>query len=192
MSNKPQCPIEEIELLPHPLDAWRAALNALISVAPGVTADVAWHLKDASEKIMICRDFSAASQGEAKLIDRLMLLSAAKIFGGQLDTQKMPLNELGFTHLAPLIGIDLSAAAVRERQTDLQSGSASSHEHAARTEHLASSCSASSAQVLPGQPLPESQPAQPNKATPDSEHGSAPQSATNESLDRPSDESPCQ
>lgn len=87
MSNKPQCPVEEIDLIPHPLDAWRAALNALIAVAPGVTADIAWHLKDAREQTLVCRDFSAASQGEAKLIDRLMLLGAGKLVGNRLGAQ---------------------------------------------------------------------------------------------------------
>lgn len=110
MPNHPQMPVEEIDLMPHPLDAWRAALNALIAVAPGVTADIAWHLKDAREKTLVCRDFSAASQGEAKLIDRLMLLGAGKLMSKRLNTQAKTYNELGFTHQAPLIGIDLSTA----------------------------------------------------------------------------------
>lgn len=85
MSDKPQISIEEIELIPHQLDAWRMALNALIAVAPGTTADVAWHLKDAREQTLFCRDFSAATQGEAKLIDRLILLGAGKLVGATLQ-----------------------------------------------------------------------------------------------------------
>lgn len=85
MSTQPQCPIEEIELIPHPLDAWRAALNALIAVAPGNSADIAYHLDDARKRTLICRDFTAATQGEAKLIDRLMLLGAGKLVGQQLE-----------------------------------------------------------------------------------------------------------
>lgn len=88
MTNQPQIPVEEIDLLPHPLDAWRAALNALIAVAPGASVDIAWHLNDARERTLTCRDFSAATQGEAMLIDRLMLLGAGKLFGQKLDAAK--------------------------------------------------------------------------------------------------------
>ena len=106
MSNQPQCPVEEIDLIPHPMDAWRAALNALIAVAPGDSADIAYHLDDARKCTLICRDFSAASQGEAKLIDRLMLLGAGKLVGNRLDTAKPngEHNAFGFTHHARLIG----------------------------------------------------------------------------------------
>ncbi|MDR7024367.1 hypothetical protein [Pseudomonas peli] len=109
MSNQPQCPIEEIELIPHPLDAWRAALNALIAVAPGSSADVAYHLNDARKCTLICRDFSAASQGEAKLIDRLMLLGAGKLVGKRLDAASAKqnssmVNDLGFSCFARTIG----------------------------------------------------------------------------------------
>lgn len=77
----PQIPVEEIVLAPHPLDAWRAALNALVSLAPGVSADVAWHLEDARRRLLVIRDFTAASETEALLIDRLLLLGAAKLMG---------------------------------------------------------------------------------------------------------------
>lgn len=107
MSNQPQIPVEEIELLPHPMDAWRAALNALIAVAPGNSADIAYHLDDARKCTLICRDFGAASQGEAKLIDRLMLIGAGKLLGKHLDSATPHLsavNELGFNPLARWIG----------------------------------------------------------------------------------------
>jgi hypothetical protein len=108
MPNQPQCPIEEIELIPHPLEAWRAALNALIAVAPGSSADIAWHLNDARTNTLICRDFGAATQGEAKLIDRLMLLGAGKLVGQRLDGEQHTANgvlaDLGFTRLARSIG----------------------------------------------------------------------------------------
>lgn len=110
MSNQPQLAVEKIDLLPHPLDVWRASLNALIAVAPGNSADIAYHLDDARKCTLICRDFSAASQGEAILIDRLMLLGASKLVGHRLDTQEAPRNTFGFTHRAQLIGIDLSVA----------------------------------------------------------------------------------
>ncbi|WP_373389011.1 hypothetical protein [Pseudomonas alcaligenes] len=87
MSNKPQISFEEIELIPHPLEAWRMALNALIAVAPGTAVDIAWHLKDAREKTLVCRSFSA-TQGEVKLIDRLMLIGAGKLVGQRLDQQR--------------------------------------------------------------------------------------------------------
>lgn len=109
MSNQPQIPVEEIELIPHPLDAWRAALNALIAVAPGSSADIAWHLSDARTNTLICRDFGAATQGEARLIDRLMLLGAGKLVGQHLDTASAKqncslVNDLGFSCLARSIG----------------------------------------------------------------------------------------
>lgn len=109
MSSQPQIPVEEIDLIPHPLDAWRVALNALIAVAPGNSADIAYHLNDARKCTLICRDFSAASQGEAKLIDRLMLLGAGKLVGNRLDSvsakqNSSMVNDLGFSCFARTIG----------------------------------------------------------------------------------------
>lgn len=195
MSNQPQIPVEEIELLPHPLDAWRAALNALIAVAPGNSADIAYHLDDARTCTLFCRDFSAASQGEAILIDRLMLLGASKLMGNRLDAAKPNSDQVdafGFTPHARLIGIDLSAAAVRARQTTGQPGTASPDVHEARTEPLASSCQASTAQAAQGQPTPASPSPQPDTARPESGHESAPQPAVGGSLARPSSDSSCQ
>lgn len=83
ISDKPQIPFEEIDLIPHPMDAWRAALNALIAVAPGDAAAVVYHLADAQSAVTCCHDRTAATTGEGKIIDRLMLLSAAKL----IDTQ---------------------------------------------------------------------------------------------------------
>lgn len=192
MSNHPQIPVEEIDLLPHPLDVWRASLNALIAVAPGTAADIAWHLNDAREKTLVCRDFSAASQGEAMLIDRLMLLSAGKLFGHRVDTQQTSLNTFGFTHRAQLIGIDLSAAGSRGLLPADQPDTASSCSHAAQKTPLASPCPTSIAQAPQGQPTPASPSPQPDTATLDPGHESAPRSAAGESLDRPLGDSSCQ
>ena len=79
MHNHPQLPIEEITLIPHPLDAWRMALNALIAVAPGTSIDIAWHLKDAREKTLQCRSFSAATpviDSEATPMSSIAMLRA--------------------------------------------------------------------------------------------------------------------
>lgn len=192
MSNHPQIPVEKIDLLPHPLDVWRASLNALIAVAPGTAADIAWHLNDAREKTLACRDFSAASQGEASLIDRLMLLSAGKLFGHRLDTQQTSLNAFGFTHRAPSIGIDLSAAGSRGLQPIDQPDAALPCSHEAQKTPLASSCPASTALALQGQPTPASPSPQPDTATLEPEHEPAPRSAAGESLDRPLGDSSCQ
>lgn len=100
MHNHPQLPIEEITLIPHPLDAWRMALNALIAEAPGTSIDIAWHLKDAREKTLQCRSFSAATQGEAKLIDRLMLIGAGKLVCQHLDQQREPGSPHPADHIA--------------------------------------------------------------------------------------------
>src|SRR5690606_28661836 len=101
MHSRPQLPIEKIVLIPHPLDAWRMALNALIAVAPGTSADIAWHLNDARVKTLECRSFSAATQGEAKLIDRLMLLGAGKLVGQRLDQlQRAPGSPHPADHIA--------------------------------------------------------------------------------------------
>jgi len=129
MSN-PQIPIINIDLIPHPLDAWRAALNALIAVAPGSTVDIGWHLNDARERTLICRDFSAASQGEAQLIDRLMLISSGRLLG---DNFKPARNHLGLNVQARVIGDfggRLPAAQLTnlasDAQLDLSQGSANS------------------------------------------------------------------
>lgn len=192
MSNQPQIPVEEIDLIPHPLDAWRATLNALIAVAPGKAVDIAWHLNDARERTLICRDFSAATQGEAKLIDRLMLLGAGKLVGQRLDTLEATHNTFGFTHRAQLIGIDLSAAGSRGLQPTDQPDAALPCLHAAQKAPLASLCPASSAQAPQDQPTPASPSQQPDTAIPESGHESAPRSAAGESLDRPLGDSSCQ
>ncbi|MFG9032299.1 hypothetical protein ACEPXA_08995 [Pseudomonas paraeruginosa] len=35
-----QPPVEHIDLIPTPMDTWRAALDALIACAPGDTSDI--------------------------------------------------------------------------------------------------------------------------------------------------------
>jgi len=150
MHNKPQIPTEEITLIPHPLDAWRMALNALIAVAPGTSADIAWHLKDAREKTLVCRDFSAATQGEARLIDRLMLLGAGKLVGQQLDQQRAA----GSLHPADHIA------------------SASRRVHLHPTRHSSSVPAGSPAAAL-GEPALSAQQQQPGEATPETAHSAA-------------------
>lgn len=147
MNNTPQIPMEEIELIPHPLEAWRMALNALIAVAPGTAADIAWHLKDAREKTLVCRSFSATTQGEAKLIDRLMLIGAGKLVGQRLDQQREP----GVPHPADHIA------------------SSSRRVHLPPTAHSSSVRAVAPASAQGEQPRPAQQ-LQPSEATPETGH----------------------
>ncbi len=62
--------IEHITLQPHPLDAWRRALDILIACAPGHPADVANHLRDAA---MGMGAKPAPSEQEARLVQRLLI-----------------------------------------------------------------------------------------------------------------------
>gem|GEM_PF-3388080 len=80
-----QIPTEYIDLIPHPLDAWRAALDAVIACAPGDAIDVAWHLADAQVQVRLSLDRSPASAGVRQLIDRLMLITAGRLMGEQLQ-----------------------------------------------------------------------------------------------------------
>lgn len=78
-----QLRVEEIDLIPHPMDAWRAALNALIACAPGDEAAIAWHLADAQAKTQIRLDRSLATPGARQIVDRLMLLGAGQLIEEQ-------------------------------------------------------------------------------------------------------------
>lgn len=80
-----QTPTEYIDLIPHPLDAWRAALDAVIACAPGDAIDVAWHLADAQVQVQLSLDRSPATAGVRQLIDRLMLITAGRLMGEQLQ-----------------------------------------------------------------------------------------------------------
>lgn len=107
MFNNPQCPIEEIELIPHPMDAWRAALTALIACAPGDGAAIAAHLAEARGQALVFVDRTYATPGVTKMVDRLMLLGAGKLLGQRLNEQHTSdgvLAALGFTQLARAIG----------------------------------------------------------------------------------------
>ena len=90
MSDKPQLMTEEIELIPHPMDAWRAALNALIACAPGDSAAIAAHLAEARQMALVFVDRSTATEGTRKLVDRLMLIGAGRIVGDRLQAQAAP------------------------------------------------------------------------------------------------------
>jgi len=84
MTDKPQVALEEIELIPHPMDAWRAALNALIACAPGDGPAIAAHLAEARQQALVFVDRTPASAGTAKLIDRLMLIGAGRLVSDKL------------------------------------------------------------------------------------------------------------
>lgn len=87
MTDQPQIALEEIELIPHPMDAWRAALNALIACAPGDGPAIAAHLAEARQQALVFVDRTPASAGTAKLIDRLMLIGAGRLVGQQLNAR---------------------------------------------------------------------------------------------------------
>lgn len=184
MSDQPQVVLEEIELIPHPMDAWRAALNALIACAPGDGPAIAAHLAEARQQALVFVDRTPASAGTAQLIDRLMLISAGRIVGDQLQGKaNIGRNEHGFKRQAQLIGVDFAG-----RQPAAQPALASSAARVAPSEPLASSSTASSAQAVQGQ-APASPAAQPGKASNEPAPGSAPQSEATES--RPLGDSPC-
>ncbi|AXL83386.1 hypothetical protein PALA35_01465 [Pseudomonas aeruginosa] len=90
MTDQPQLMTEEIELIPHPMDAWRAALNALIACAPGDSAAIAVHLAEARQQALVFVDRTAATKGTRKLVDRLMLIGAGRIVGDRLQSQAAP------------------------------------------------------------------------------------------------------
>ena len=92
MTDKPQLMSEEIELIPHPMDAWRAALNALIACAPGDSAAIAVHLGEARQQALVFVDRTAATEGTRKLVDRLMLIGAGRIVGDRLQAQSAPVT----------------------------------------------------------------------------------------------------
>ena len=80
-----QPPVEHIDLIPTPMDTWRAALDALIACAPGDTSDISWHLADAHQSSLLLVDRTVASPGAERLIDRLMLISAGRLFKHSLS-----------------------------------------------------------------------------------------------------------
>lgn len=90
MTDKPQLMTEEIEMIPHPMDAWRAALNALIACAPGDSAAIAVHLGEARQQALVFVDRTAATEGTRQLVDRLMLIGAGRIVGDRLQAQSAP------------------------------------------------------------------------------------------------------
>lgn len=190
MSDQPQVALEEIELIPHPMDAWRAALNALIACAPGDGAAIAVHLAEARQQALVFVDRTPTSAGTAKLVDRLMLLDAGQLVGQKLRAKayQEPCNELGFSHHAPLLGIDFAAHGSRGRLSAAQPALASSAGHVAHTEPLANQQPASRAPAEQGQ-RPAAQAAQPGKASSAPAPESAPQPEVTEH--RPSGDSPC-
>lgn len=187
MSDQPQVALEEIELIPHPMDAWRTALNALIARAPGDQAAIAWHLADARQHALVHVDRTAAPYA-AKLVDRLMLIGAGGFVSQQLKAKAYQelRNELGFRPEAEVIGVDFAAS--HGRRPAAQPAPASSSEHAAQPTHPASASPASRAPAEQGQ-RPAAQAAQPDKASSAPAPESAPQPEVTEP--RPSGDSPC-
>jgi len=187
MSDQPQVALEEIELIPHPMDAWRAALNALIARAPGDQAAIAWHLADARQHALVHVDRTAAPYA-AKLVDRLMLIGAGGFVSQQLKAKAYQelRNVFGFNAEAEVIGVDF--AALHGRRPAAQPALASSPEHAAQPAHPASASPASSAPAEPGQ-RPATPVAQPGRASTAQAPESAPQPVVTEP--RPSGDSPC-
>jgi hypothetical protein len=118
MHNHPQLPIEEITLIPHPMDAWRAALNALIACAPGDGPAIAAHLAEARLHALTFIDRTCATPGTTKLVDRLMLIGAGKLVGQRLDAlgRSGQVDSLGFTTNAPVIGLSYSRPANADDQ----------------------------------------------------------------------------
>lgn len=150
MSNQSQIPVEEIVLIPHALDAWRMALNALIAVAPGTAGDIAVHLKEARENTLVFHDRLAATPGEARMIDRLMLLGAGKLVGQQLDQQRAAGSPHPADHIA----------------------SASRRVHLHPTQHSSAVPAGSPAAAL-GEPALSAQQQQPGEATPETARSAA-------------------
>jgi hypothetical protein len=83
--SRTQPPVEHIDLIPTPMDTWRAALDTLIACAPGDTSAIAWHLADAYQSSLIVVDRTVASPGAERLVDRLMLISAGRLLGNRLS-----------------------------------------------------------------------------------------------------------
>lgn len=90
MTDKPQLITEEIEMIPHPMDAWRAALDAVIACAPGDESAIAWHLTDAQAKLNFCVDRTPATAGTRQIVDRLMLIGAGRLISDRLQAQAAP------------------------------------------------------------------------------------------------------
>lgn len=83
--SRTQSPVEHIDLIPTPMDTWRAALDTLIACAPGDCAAIAWHLSDAHQSSLLFVDRTVPTPGTERLVDRLMLLSAGRLLGNRLN-----------------------------------------------------------------------------------------------------------
>lgn len=100
--------VEHIDLIPHPMDAWRAALNALIACAPGDGPAIAAHLAEAREHALVIVDRTLATPGTAKLVDRLMLIGAGRLVEDRLTSRDVrPLSIVeAAVRLRHLAGLD--------------------------------------------------------------------------------------
>jgi len=163
--------IEHITLQPHPLDAWRRALDALIACAPGDATAIAWHLVDASSQLQANRGAIEQMLEQQASADR---------------------DAFGFTRRAWRIGTDFSAAGMHEHRQVAQPGAASSAAHMAAEAPLSNECQAASVPVHQGQAAPAFPAQQRDKATLEPGHESAPRFAAGGFLDRPSGDSSCQ
>lgn len=152
-----QLALEKVVLTPHPLDAWRGALEALIACAPGSVFDVAWHLADVNRKLHIAPLDLEVGRTEARLINHLMLLSAGRQVGVNLEAAR---NGFGLLQVAPLLG---------EHGAHRRADRPASQEHAApahsalgqSSSHHAAPRPAAEAAGIPGSPA-----ALPDTATP--------------------------
>ncbi|GEM_PF-5733205 len=181
--------IEHIDLIPHPMDAWRAALDALIACAPGDACDIAWHLADSQVQVQLLLDRTPATPGVETLVDRLMLIAAGRMIGASRTPRH---NEHGFTHQAQFLGSVQHALCLPLHQPSHQPGAALSGVHEAQTELPASSSPASTDPAPHDLEGPASLRLQPNKAMHEQGHVSAPRSAASELHQRPSGDSSCQ
>lgn len=83
--SRTQSPVEHIDLIPTPMDTWRAALDVLIACAPGDTSSIAWHLADAHQSSLLLVDRTVATPGSERLVDHLMLISAGRLLSNRLS-----------------------------------------------------------------------------------------------------------
>jgi len=164
MSNQPQCPLEEIELIPHPMDAWRAALNALIACAPGDGPAIAAHLAEARQLAMVFVDRTTATDGTRKLVDRLMLIGGGRIVGDRLQVQDAPATVAAILAAATRANGKclITPAGAAARLLRSASGTASSVAQDAPVIHPGTGLEspARSAQPLSASPQSQAQPSQ--------------------------------
>ncbi|CAD5107214.1 hypothetical protein [Zestomonas carbonaria] len=120
-----QLPIEEIELIPHPMDAWRAALNALIACAPGDETAIAWHLVDASSQLPASRGAVQALLHEATRANGKCLLTKREAVSRiSAETSAQIIRGLGLPELRPASALGIAQPACSRSQKPDHGGEA--------------------------------------------------------------------